>query len=90
MATGHLDSVDAPADGVIAHMRRFQPLVELRVPFTVDRRQADDVARGAKGADRQPAKDAARRLAFAEDRAVFEGMRPPALSACGRAPPTHR
>ncbi|WP_306192322.1 family 1 encapsulin nanocompartment shell protein [Streptomyces sp. MK5] len=73
VATGHLDSVDAPAEGVIAHVRRFQPLIELRVPFTVDRRQVDDVARGAKDADWQPAKDAARRLAFAEDRAVFEG-----------------
>ncbi|MEV0186056.1 family 1 encapsulin nanocompartment shell protein [Streptomyces sp. NPDC050625] len=73
VATGHLDRVAAPADGVIAHLRRFQPLVELRVPFTLDRRQVDDVARGAKDADWQPAKDAARRLAFAEDRAVFEG-----------------
>ncbi|MFF5553905.1 family 1 encapsulin nanocompartment shell protein [Streptomyces olivaceoviridis] len=73
VGTGHLDAVDTPADGVIAHTRRFQPLVELRVPFTVDRRQVDDVARGAKDADWQPVKDAARRLAFAEDRAVFEG-----------------
>ncbi|MFF4692573.1 family 1 encapsulin nanocompartment shell protein [Streptomyces sp. NPDC001307] len=73
VGTGHLDPVDAPADGVIAHTRRFQPMVELRVPFTVDRRQVDDVARGAKDADWQPVKDAARRLAFAEDRAVFEG-----------------
>ncbi|MET8561040.1 family 1 encapsulin nanocompartment shell protein [Streptomyces flaveolus] len=73
VGTGHLDAVDIPADGVIAHTRRFQPLVELRVPFTVDRRQVDDVARGAKDADWQPVKDAARRLAFAEDRAVFEG-----------------
>ncbi len=38
VGTGHLDAVDTPADGVIAHTRRFQPLVELRVPFTVDRR----------------------------------------------------
>lgn len=73
VGTGHLDALDTPADGVIAHTRRFQPLVELRVPFTVDRRQVDDVARGAKDADWQPVKDAARRLAFAEDRAVFEG-----------------
>ncbi|MFI5679000.1 family 1 encapsulin nanocompartment shell protein [Streptomyces cellulosae] len=73
VGTGHLDAVEAPADGVVAHTRRFQPLVELRVPFTIDRRQADDVARGAKDADWQPVKDAARQLAFAEDHAVFEG-----------------
>ena len=71
--TGHLDDVAAPADGVIARTRRVQPVVELRVPFTVDRQQVDDVERGAKDADWQPVKDAARKIAFAEDRAVFEG-----------------
>ncbi|WP_432043313.1 family 1 encapsulin nanocompartment shell protein [Streptomyces cadmiisoli] len=73
VGTGHLGAVDAPAEGVVAHTRRSQPVVELRVPFTVDRRQVDDVARGAKDADWQPVKDAARQMAFAEDRAVFEG-----------------
>jgi uncharacterized linocin/CFP29 family protein len=74
VATGHLDaSVPAPADGVIARTRRSQPMVELRVPFSVDRGQVDDVERGAKDADWQPVKDAARKLAFAEDRAAFEG-----------------
>ncbi|MFF8948622.1 family 1 encapsulin nanocompartment shell protein [Streptomyces sp. NPDC014940] len=73
VGTGHLQDVEAPAEGVKARVRRFQPLVELRVPFTVDRQQVDDVARGANDADWQPVKDAARRIAFAEDRAVFEG-----------------
>jgi uncharacterized linocin/CFP29 family protein len=73
VTTGHLDPIAAPAEGVIAHLRRSQPMVELRVPFTVDRQQVDDVERGAKDADWQPVKDAARQVAFAEDRAVFEG-----------------
>ncbi|KIF70889.1 bacteriocin [Streptomyces sp. AcH 505] len=73
VATGHLDPVAPPAEGVLAHTRHSQPVVELRVPFTVDRQQVDDVERGAQDADWQPVKDAARRLAFAEDRAVFEG-----------------
>src|SRR6266568_5907164 len=73
MTTGHLDAVAPPADGVIASLRRSQPIVELRVPFTVDRQQVDDVERGARDADWQPVKDAARQIAFAEDRAVFEG-----------------
>ncbi|MFE9171723.1 family 1 encapsulin nanocompartment shell protein [Streptomyces kebangsaanensis] len=73
VGTGHLRDVEAPAEGVEARVRRFRPLVELRVPFSVDRQQADDVARGAEDADWQPVKDAARRIAFAEDRAVFEG-----------------
>ncbi|MCI2415877.1 bacteriocin family protein [Saccharopolyspora sp. K220] len=73
VGTGHLDAVDSPSAGVHARTRRSQPIVELRVPFTVDRQQVDDVERGAKDADWQPVKDAARQIAFAEDRAVFEG-----------------
>ncbi|WP_269859128.1 family 1 encapsulin nanocompartment shell protein [Streptomyces sp. RPT161] len=73
VGTGHLTAIDPPADGVLAHTRRSQQVVQLRVPFTVDRQQVDDVERGAKDADWQPVKDAARKMAFAEDRAVFEG-----------------
>lgn len=73
ITTGHLDGIDPPAEGVVAHVRRSQPIVELRVPFTVDRQQVDDVARRAKDADWQPVKDAARQIAFAEDRMVFDG-----------------
>ena len=50
-----------------------QPLVRLRVPFTVSRQDVDAVERGAQDADWQPVKDAAKKIAFAEDRAVFEG-----------------
>jgi uncharacterized linocin/CFP29 family protein len=48
-------------------------LIELRVAFDLDRQQIDDVERGANDSDWQPAKDAARLLAFAEDRAIFDG-----------------
>ncbi len=74
VGTGHQQIVDAGAEGVVAHTRRVQPVVELRVPFTVDRQQVEDVERGAKDADWQPVKDAARQLAFAEDRTIFEGF----------------
>ena len=73
VGTGHLEIIEPRSDDVIAHTRRSQPIVELRVPFSVDRRQIDDVERGAKDADWQPVKDAARQLAFAEDRAIFDG-----------------
>ncbi|WP_033826025.1 family 1 encapsulin nanocompartment shell protein [Kitasatospora sp. MBT63] len=71
--TGHLDDIETPAAGVRARLRRTRPVVELRVPFTVDRLQVDAVARGAQDADWGPVKEAAQRMAFAEDRAVFEG-----------------
>jgi uncharacterized linocin/CFP29 family protein len=48
-------------------------VVELRVPFELDRQQVDDVERGANDSDWQPAKDAAQKIAFAEDRAIFDG-----------------
>ncbi|GIH24498.1 bacteriocin [Acrocarpospora phusangensis] len=73
VGTGHLRDLGPHSEGVTARARRSQPIVELRVPFTLDRRQIDDVERGAKDADWQPVKDAARLLAFAEDRAIFEG-----------------
>ncbi len=43
------------------------------MPFELTRDAIDDVERGANDSDWQPAKDAARQIAFAEDGAVFEG-----------------
>ena len=79
--TGHLAEIGAPADGVIAHARVSQPLVRLRVPFTVSRADVDAVERGAQDADWQPVKDAAKQIAFAEDGAIVEGY--PAASIEG-------
>jgi uncharacterized linocin/CFP29 family protein len=73
VGTGHLRSIAAPGEGVNARQREVKALVELRVPFELDRQQIDDVERGANDSDWQPAKDAARKIAFAEDRAIFEG-----------------
>jgi uncharacterized linocin/CFP29 family protein len=73
VGTGHTRDIEQPADGVLARARTFEPIVELRVPFVVDRGAVDDVERGAKNSDWQPVKDAAKSVAFAEDRAVFEG-----------------
>jgi uncharacterized linocin/CFP29 family protein len=73
IGTGHLRNLAAPGDGILARQREVNALVELRVPFELDRQQIDDVERGANDSDWQPAKDAARLLAFAEDRAIFEG-----------------
>jgi uncharacterized linocin/CFP29 family protein len=73
VGTGHLKTIAAPGDGVLARMREVNALVELRVPFELDRQQIDDVERGAADADWQPAKDAAQKIAYAEDRTIFEG-----------------
>jgi len=73
VGTGHLRNIAAPAEGIIARQREVKPLVELRVPFELDRQMIDDVERGANDSDWQPAKDAAKKIAFAEDDAIFEG-----------------
>jgi uncharacterized linocin/CFP29 family protein len=73
VGTGHLRTIEAPRDGIVARQREVKALVELRVPFGLDRQAIDDVDRGANDSDWQPAKDAARQLAFAEDVAIFEG-----------------
>jgi uncharacterized linocin/CFP29 family protein len=73
IGTGHLRNVEAPGDGMIARQRDVKALVELRVPFQLDRQAIDDVERGANDSDWQALKDAAKRIAFAEDRAIFEG-----------------
>jgi uncharacterized linocin/CFP29 family protein len=73
VGTGHLRDIAAQREGIIARQREVKPLVELRVPFELDRQAIDDVERGANDSDWQPAKDAARQIAFAEDGAIFEG-----------------
>jgi uncharacterized linocin/CFP29 family protein len=74
--TGHLAEIEPPggdAAGITAWLRTAQQLVRLRVPFTLSRLDVDNVERGAQDSDWQPVKDAVRQVAFAEDRAIFEG-----------------
>jgi uncharacterized linocin/CFP29 family protein len=73
VSTGRLVGVEAPSDGVVAHLRESKPLVRLRVPFTLSRLEIDNVERGAQDSDWDPVKEAAKKLAFIEDRAIFEG-----------------
>jgi uncharacterized linocin/CFP29 family protein len=73
VGTGHLHPIDGPGDGILAAQRDAKALVELRVPFELSRQQIDDVERGAIDSDWAPVKEAARKISFAEDRAVFNG-----------------
>jgi uncharacterized linocin/CFP29 family protein len=76
VGTGHIAEIEPPggdAAGITAWLRGAQQLVQLRVPFTLSRLDVDNVERGAQDSDWQPVKDAVRQIAFAEDRAIFEG-----------------
>src|SRR5262249_50441125 len=73
LGTGHLHPIAVPGQGLLASQRDALGLVELRAPFELNRQMIDDVERGAGDSDWQPAKDAARLIAFAEDKAIFDG-----------------
>jgi uncharacterized linocin/CFP29 family protein len=84
VGTGHQVSLSAPSGTVEARQRQVLPLVELRVPFALSREQIDDVSRGARDSDWQPARSAARQIAAAEDQAIFSGY--PAAGIGGIVP----
>jgi uncharacterized linocin/CFP29 family protein len=73
VGTGHVSKIKAPNEGIQAVLREVKAVVELRVPFELTRQAIDDVERGASDSDWSPLKGAARTIAYAEDRAIFEG-----------------
>ncbi|NMH97659.1 family 1 encapsulin nanocompartment shell protein [Pseudonocardia acidicola] len=75
---GRTTALDGPppgvsVEGVVTRQRRVLPLAEFRVPFTVDRREIDDVQRGAADPEFDDLARAARQAAEIENRAVFHG-----------------
>jgi uncharacterized linocin/CFP29 family protein len=88
---GTVESLPAPpGDGVMAAIRRVQPLIELRVAFLLARAELDRLDRGGHGPDLAPLTEAATRLARAEDRAVFEGYPAGAIDGIRRCSPELR
>lgn len=69
----HINDVGTAPDGVRARIRDVQPLLEFRAEFELQRSELDAIDRGARDADLDPIRDAARRLALAEDTTVFHG-----------------
>jgi len=73
VAIGRVAGIDAPVEGLEARLRRVVPLVELRAGFSVARAELRDLDRGAVDLDFDEADAAARRIAEAENVAVFHG-----------------
>lgn len=48
---GHLRTIAAPGEGITSRQREVKALVELRVPFDLERQMIDDVERGANDSD---------------------------------------
>jgi uncharacterized linocin/CFP29 family protein len=71
---GRVERLQAgPAPGVDASRRKVSALVELRIPFSLDRGELEDAERGAEDPDLGPVIDASRSAALAEDHAIFNG-----------------
>jgi uncharacterized linocin/CFP29 family protein len=71
---GRTDPVPSPQPDVHAALRRTLPLVELRVPFQIDREEIRAIERGAADPDLDAVRSAAGAIATAEDQAVFYGF----------------
>jgi uncharacterized linocin/CFP29 family protein len=92
---GRVEAAPGPdVEGVEATRRRVLPLVETRARFALSRAELADADRGAEDPDLEPLSQAARRLALAENKAVFGEVaaaspnQPIALSGDLRACPT--
>ncbi len=73
---GRVEDLSSPSgEGVEAKQRRVLPLVELRAPFALSRGELEAADRGAENADLAPLDEAARRIAIAENTAVFRGWK---------------
>jgi uncharacterized linocin/CFP29 family protein len=85
---GRLGPLDrAPADGVEARLHQVQPLVEIRIPFSLPREELDAVARGAKALDLEAVVEAAERAARTEDSAIFGGYQAAGITGIIEASP---
>jgi uncharacterized linocin/CFP29 family protein len=76
---------EGPADGVAAAQRRVLATVELRAPFSVAREELRDADRGAQDVDFDALDGAARRIAIAENRAIFHGWEAAGITGIAQA-----
>jgi uncharacterized linocin/CFP29 family protein len=83
---GRVVGIDAPAPDLEAGQRRVLPLAELRASFTVSRAELRDLDRGAADLDLSSVDAAARRIAEAENVAVFHGWNSAGISGISEGP----
>ena len=83
---GHTDPVAETGEGLTAVKRRVLPLVELRAAFSMSSRaELADADRGAEDVDFGALDAAARRLAVAENAAVFHGWKAAGITGIAEA-----
>jgi uncharacterized linocin/CFP29 family protein len=78
---------DAPGEGLTAAQRQVLPLTEVRADFAISRAELEDADRGAEDIELGPLDEAAHRIAFAENAAVFHGWSAAGISGIAEASP---
>lgn len=83
---GRIHLADSTAEfGVQWGTRELLPLIEVRVPFTLNRIELDNISRGCKDPDLGPVQHAAEQIARFEDTAVFTGFEPGRIEGVAKA-----
>ncbi|MEA2247453.1 MAG: hypothetical protein QOH46_1982 [Solirubrobacteraceae bacterium] len=77
----------SPVEGVGAARRQVLPMVEQRAPFSLSRAELADADRGAEDVDLDALDEAARRIALAENVAVFQGWEQAGITGIAAASP---
>ncbi|MGH8980785.1 MAG: family 1 encapsulin nanocompartment shell protein [Acidimicrobiales bacterium] len=84
---GRTTEISGPEGELRARQRKVLPFVELRAPFTVALDELRDAGRGALDVDLDELDDAARRVARAENVAVFHGWGAAGIAGISEASP---
>lgn len=66
---------DGEQNGIQYGVRQVLPLTEIRIPFTLNMWELDNIARGAEDADIDAMEEAAGSIAQFEDRAIYYGFK---------------
>lgn len=88
VGTGHLLNIAPPGEGIVARQREVKALVELRVPFELERQMIDDVERGANDSDWQPARTRPRKLPLPRTGRSSRAIPPAVFRAFVKGPAT--
>lgn len=84
---GRVRPIAAAGELVVAAQRVVMPLVELRTDFELSVVELADNDRGALDVDLKPLDDAARRIAVAENSAVFHGLEEAGIEGIAESSP---
>lgn len=75
LSEGRLDLLEKKDTEVASGVFKVKPLVEVRVSFTLNRWEMDNVTRGAKDIDLRNLEDAVKKIAEFEEKAVYKGFK---------------